>query len=138
LSDSTSTPFRVRFTDSLGWMAAQMGVYAAMSEDEREALHEWERLNIDGHSVGTSDWPGWVKYIGEPPWYNAPAPYRKVTIGKRLRAQVFDLDGYQCRKCGATENLCADHIIPEIKGGPTKLHNLQTLCRPCNSRKGMR
>ena len=33
-------------------------------------------------------------------------------------------------------DLCADHIVPESKGGITALENLQTRCRSCNSKKG--
>lgn len=29
-----------------------------------------------------------------------------------------------------------DHIIPRSKGGPDKLENYQTMCQPCNMRKG--
>lgn len=29
-----------------------------------------------------------------------------------------------------------DHIVPRSKGGPDKLENYQTMCQPCNSRKG--
>lgn len=44
-----------------------MGAYSAMSEQERAALAEWEEQNLDDHSIGTSDWPGWQKYIGPKP-----------------------------------------------------------------------
>lgn len=29
-----------------------------------------------------------------------------------------------------------DHIFPKSKGGPDKLENYQTMCKPCNSAKG--
>jgi 5-methylcytosine-specific restriction endonuclease McrA len=29
-----------------------------------------------------------------------------------------------------------DHIVPVSKGGPDHVDNLQTMCRPCNGRKG--
>src|SRR5208337_3517835 len=29
-----------------------------------------------------------------------------------------------------------DHIVPSSKGGPDTLENLQTMCGPCNHRKG--
>jgi hypothetical protein len=34
--------------------------------------------------------------------------------------------------------LSADHVIPESKGGPTTLENLQTLCMRCNLKKGVK
>jgi hypothetical protein len=63
-------------------------------------------------------------------------PYRKKKIGNGLRTAVFERDAYRCRACGTHRDLRADHIVPESKGGPTTLDNLQTLCAPCNSRKG--
>jgi hypothetical protein len=62
--------------------------------------------------------------------------YRKSKIARRLSKLVFESDSYRCRICGGWEDLCADHIIPESKGGKTEFLNLQTLCRSCNSRKG--
>jgi 5-methylcytosine-specific restriction endonuclease McrA len=64
--------------------------------------------------------------------------YSKKPIPNRLRRQVFERDGYRCRQCGSPDDLCADHIIPEFRGGPATLENLQTLCRACNVRKGAR
>jgi hypothetical protein len=60
----------------------------------------------------------------------------KDVIPEQLRWAVFQRDNYRCCECGSGERLTADHIDPEINGGETALHNLQTLCRPCNSRKG--
>lgn len=64
--------------------------------------------------------------------------YRKAKIGHSLRTQVYERDGYACVTCGARRQLTCDHITPESKGGPTTLENLQTMCAPCNSRKGAR
>lgn len=61
--------------------------------------------------------------------------YQKAKIPQELRWKVFRRDSYCCQTCGTHEDLTADHIIPEIDGGQTILENLQTLCRPCNSRK---
>lgn len=41
-----------------------------------------------------------------------------------------------CAKCGATENLTIDHIVPRVWGGTNELANLQTLCASCNWQKG--
>lgn len=43
------------------------GAYRAMPEEDRMALEAWEAANTGG-GVATSDWPGWEKYIGQPPW----------------------------------------------------------------------
>lgn len=40
-----------------------------MPETERTELEKWEKENLDGHSVGSSDWPGWEKYIGSMPTF---------------------------------------------------------------------
>ena len=31
--------------------------------DEEAALNAWESEYLDGHSIRTSDWPGWAKYL---------------------------------------------------------------------------
>ena len=65
-------------------------------------------------------------------------PYQKKPIPAELRWAVFRRDGYRCVHCGYDADLTADHIEPEVKGGRTGIDNLQTLCRPCNSKKGAR
>jgi len=66
------------------------------------------------------------------------SPRSRPPIPKAVRAAVLDRDGHQCQHCGATEKLSMDHIYPWSLGGPDTIDNLQTLCRPCNSRKGAR
>jgi len=61
---------------------------------------------------------------------------KKRKIPRSLANQVFERDMYRCVTCGDWHDLAADHIIPESRGGPLTLDNLQTLCRSCNSRKG--
>jgi 5-methylcytosine-specific restriction endonuclease McrA len=67
--------------------------------------------------------------------HSAARSSAKGSIPAQLRKAVFERDAFRCRQCGDHHDLCADHIIPECQGGPTTLDNLQTLCRPCNSRK---
>jgi 5-methylcytosine-specific restriction endonuclease McrA len=59
-------------------------------------------------------------------------------IPAALRWEVFRRDGYKCLECGSRTDLTADHIDADILGGETTIDNLQTLCRPCNSKKGAR
>jgi len=61
---------------------------------------------------------------------------RRQPISEELRNKIFERDNCQCVKCGKTENLTIDHIIPFSVGGKTEEANLETLCRSCNSKKG--
>ena len=48
------------------WYAMMYGVYQAMPDEEKQALHNWEQNYVDGSGrFATSDWPGWEKYIGK-------------------------------------------------------------------------
>jgi 5-methylcytosine-specific restriction endonuclease McrA len=85
----------------------------------------------------------------------ATRKYRKTEKGKRQQRQykylsrnnksgkinwneweqkLKDLNN-KCQKCGTTENITIDHIIPLSKGGTNETNNLQPLCRSCNCRK---
>lgn len=48
---------------------------------------------------------------------------------------LFELYGQRCMKCGETDDLTVDHVIPRSKGGSDLANNLQVLCRACNSSK---
>ena len=68
-------------------------------------------------------------------------PAYKIVKGKKvipadLRTKVFERDAYRCVHCATHIGLTVDHILAESKGGTLAFENLQTLCRPCNSRKG--
>ena len=68
-------------------------------------------------------------------------PYKRETIGAKLRYDILTRDGYRCVKCGATQaqtTLHIDHKTPVSKGGTNDPSNLQTLCEKCNLGKGTR
>jgi len=65
-----------------------------------------------------------------------PLEARRQPISAKLRARVLARDGGCCVECGATDDLTMDHIKPWSLGGRDTFENLQTLCQPCNSRKG--
>ena len=53
------------------------------------------------------------------------------------RMQVFERDGYKCRKCGkqlTRFTATADFIKPPAEGGEESVENLVTTCADCNSR----
>jgi len=119
------------------WYAMMMGAFAAIPEEDKVDLLEWERRFLNGHIAETSDWPGWEKFIGQKPVLEAICHQtKKKPIPPEIRWQVWERDNFICQGCGARRYLSVDHIIPESKGGTLALDNLQTLCKPCNSRKG--
>lgn len=62
----------------------------------------------------------------------------RARIPKKRRQRVYARDGHRCVKCGRTDRLTLDHIVPISKGGTNAEVNLQTMCEPCNGRKGSR
>jgi hypothetical protein len=67
----------------------------------------------------------------------APLPPGRQPMDPDLRWTVFRRDGYACVWCGSDSDLTIDHIHPVALGGTNDISNLQTLCRTCNSRKGI-
>lgn len=72
----------------------------------------------------------------EPELVEIKKKYSKKSISQGVQLKVFRRDGFKCKKCGSSNDLTVDHVIPESKGGPSDLSNYQTLCRSCNSSKG--
>jgi len=44
----------------------------------------------------------------------------------------------KCLRCGSTERITRDHVIPVSRGGANSIDNIQPLCWPCNSWKHAR
>jgi hypothetical protein len=70
------------------------------------------------------------------PWHVASGQRERIPEG--VRSAIYERDGYQCQACGSTDDLTLDHIYPRSRAGSDGSRNLQTLCGPCNSRKGAR
>lgn len=70
-------------------------------------------------------------------WANKSANTQTLTGWQRQRIRDEQLAREpQCRACGATTNLQADHIIEIADGGhPTNPDNLQTLCEEHHATK---
>lgn len=48
---------------------------------------------------------------------------------------LFERFDSRCAKCGDTERIEIDHIMPVARGGTNSPSNLQLLCKPCNRSK---
>lgn len=60
-------------------------------------------------------------------------------IPGEVKAEVWKRDGGRCAKCGATDHLHFDHIVPYSKGGTSlRAENIQLLCARHNLSKGAR
>jgi 5-methylcytosine-specific restriction endonuclease McrA len=46
--------------------------------------------------------------------------------------------GHKCLCCKEQKKLVPDHVIPIALGGTSWLWNIQPLCQPCNSKKGVK
>ena len=63
---STSEEYMKEFLD---WYGRMHHAYEnLLSEEEKASLQVWERENLDGSTIATSDWPGWLEHTGKPPW----------------------------------------------------------------------
>jgi len=71
--------------------------------------------------------------------FNIPAsknPTHRRIIPTWVKLEVWKRDGGKCSKCGATDDLHFDHIIPYSKGGSSNTpDNIQLLCGRHNLQK---
>lgn len=93
---------------------------------------------VDGESWGTEgavlhDWAAHTGRILDKKRRDAE---RKRQMRSVAPAEVFARDDYQCQRCGSSDDLTIDHVLPFSHGGTADPSNLQTLCRSCNSSKG--
>jgi predicted restriction endonuclease len=63
---------------------------------------------------------------------------RSAAISQHKRKMVYERNQYRCVTCGSFKDLSVDHIIPASRGGSDDIDNLQTMCIPCNTKKGAR
>jgi len=74
------------------------------------------------------------------PDYGKNMEFRRE-VSPALRSKTFKRDALTCQHCEKVfpfKKLHADHVIPIARGGLTVLGNLQSLCGPCNLKKGKR
>jgi 5-methylcytosine-specific restriction endonuclease McrA len=96
-------------------------------EEKRHARRNWRNWNIDQDKERERQRKkGRVRYKQEKQYPPLPRNVLELLI-KEYGC---------CLRCGETENLSRDHVIPLSLGGPNTMENLQLLCVSCNARKG--
>jgi 5-methylcytosine-specific restriction endonuclease McrA len=83
---------------------------------------------------------------GHEPSFHRPRHYPAIPdpVGERhrriipqdVKIAVSARDNGRCRKCGSSEKLHFDHVIPVSRGGANTVANIQLLCGACNRAKG--
>ena len=62
--------------------------------------------------------------------------YVREPIPREVQMLVWRRDQGRCVKCGSSEKLEFDHMIPLSRGGSNTFRNVQLLCEGCNRQKG--
>lgn len=104
-------------------------------------LRDEEGWPIRSHNDDAKLSPGEYILEAEPPEKKDVSFSRKISA--RLKAEVFDRNGFTCQMCGATPGeidldtgrkvrLHVGHIVDKSLGGRDELSNLRTLCSSCN------
>ncbi len=105
-------------------------------------LREQEGWKILSHHDTTELKPGQY-LLREAPLPVKDKPIIAGGVSSRLRAAVFDRNGFTCQMCGLTPGdidpytnrkvrLHVGHIVDKSHGGKDELSNLRTLCSTCN------
>ncbi len=77
---------------------------------------------------------------GHRPVFRTPEAVPVAEPPEDLKEGVKSRDGHRCLCCGYARRrsvLAVDHISPSYHGGSNHFDNLQTLCRACNTAKGI-
>ena len=75
----------------------------------------------------------------ERPHRDAAARFRSTFAWQKLRGVVMRAHPW-CERCGATDDLTVDHVVPIARAPELALDvsNLEVRCRRCNASKGAR
>ena len=123
----------------MAYMKRMVEAYEGMPEEEKEDLHRWEKEHLDGHSVATSDWPGWEKYVGKAPWKAeskiAASAHGTVVEFDASRAKEVRIPCASCRIPTRHEVLFSADVTQDLyQGGITGWTSHQVVrCLGCES-----
>jgi hypothetical protein len=122
-----------RTTPLLNFISASLTVVTRFIDRLREDL-EYEHYSVPDQRPPEDDPP--VRASSAIP---EPVGERnRRVIPQDVKIAVSARDRGRCRKCGSTQQLHFDHVIPVSKGGANSVANIQLLCGACNRAKGAR
>lgn len=123
----------IKVQDSFGAIAEELSLLWRRGDGEGDAIFHMlvETLRKRGFEAPSQRYDAAHGLL-------ASKPRGKAFISGELRRLVLERDAYRCKLCESYFDLTVDHILPESKGGGLELSNLQTLCRSCNSKKGVK
>lgn len=125
-------PYRdgINVDEMLGWLEDNSFIHRYQIDDESyiqiRKFHTHQRPHHMESESLIPPMPGDKNKLSAKPLY------------KKQKERILERDGGRCVKCGATEKLHIDHVIPVSKGGTSDDDNLQVLCATCNCSKGAR
>lgn len=131
-----SAPCDGPFTIDLDSLAAFTGLGTIRAAEAVENLRE--RGLLTKRATHVYSFPTWLVFPDGVPETEPRRRDRGSGISPHKRWKVYSRDNFRCRHCGSEENLTIDHIKPRSLGGSHSEENLQTLCGPCNGKKGAR
>jgi hypothetical protein len=124
-----------------------------LEDKARDALHSAARAfaqSVKANAMLVANWDdgqgGYALRAARDALIDAGVFTPSLTIGSggrkpipaHVRRAVFERDLYRCVQCGTHLALTLDHKTPVSKGGGNHADNLQSMCMPCNAKKGAR
>ena len=88
----------------------------------RESRRKWDSANPEKRRLITQNYQSRKRQNGG-----------SITYAEWI--ECLEEADYKCLRCGTTENLTMDHVIPVLLGGRTEKANIQVLCGSCNTSK---
>jgi len=139
LVDACDRRARFAYFDSLFFLAAGDGPNGMYPAGEVAREFGREAAEVTAQLLGFGLWNDAALGFFVIPYAGCRViPDRRLPIPPEIRLAVYGRDGWRCVTCGSADDLTLDHIAPWILGGSDGAENLQTMCRPCNCRKGAR